>query len=176
MIYLIVGNSGSGKTTQAKLLQEQAHFNKIVTYTTRPIRNGEINHIDYNFVNVSEFKELEKNNKLLGITNFSGNYYGIPKEGLNKYKNSKESCVLVIDLSGVKEIKNEFESICIYLKADEDLLAERMEKRNENKQVLKERLKSIQDFTPYADYTLDAQQNIETVHNEIMAIIKHLNN
>lgn len=172
MIYLIVGNSGSGKTTQAKLLQDKNNFSKITTYTTRPIRIGEKNNIDYHFIDKDTFKTLEKENKLLGIAKFANNYYAIPKEELEKYKDSKKNCVLVIELEGVKEIKKEFNAICIYLKIDENQMIKRMTLRNECQEILKNRLKEIQDYTPYSDFIIDAEKSVREVYKEILNIIK----
>lgn len=175
MIYLIVGNSGSGKTTQAKLLQKKNNFNKIITYTTRPIRSDEINNVDYHFVNTEQFKDLSNKNELTGITKFSNNYYGISKKELDYYKNSNKNCVLIVDLKGVKELKNEFNAICIYLKANNDNLLKRMQHRNEHSDILKLRMECIEDFSPYADYTINADKSIEEVNNEISKIVeKHL--
>ena len=53
----ILGKTGSGKTTIVNELVSKYGFNKIITYTTRPMRNGETNHKDYHFINN---KDLDK--------------------------------------------------------------------------------------------------------------------
>lgn len=59
MIVVLVGESASGKSTVAKILeQEQPNFSKVVTYTTRPVRNGEVNGIDYHFISDDKFNEM----------------------------------------------------------------------------------------------------------------------
>ena len=61
MIVVLVGESASGKSTVAKILeQEQPNFSKVVTYTTRPMRDGEVDGIDYNFISNKKFNELVK--------------------------------------------------------------------------------------------------------------------
>ena len=47
MIYILAGPSGSGKTTQANILSKRDDFKRIITCTTRPMRDGEVNGIDY---------------------------------------------------------------------------------------------------------------------------------
>ena len=64
---ILVGASASGKSVVVKKMNELFGVEKIVTYTTRPMRVGEINHIDYHFVTQAEF--LEKKRKKL----FCGN-------------------------------------------------------------------------------------------------------
>lgn len=172
MIYLIVGNSGSGKTTQAKLLKENNNLQKIITYTTREIRPDEINNIDYHFININTFKELKNQNKLIAITKFANNYYAVPKNELLKYIDSNKSTILIVDLQGVKDLKDEFKAICIYLKLDKINLENRMIKRNEKENILEDRLKEIQDYTKYADYIIDANKSEEEINNEILKIIK----
>ena len=57
---VLVGQTNSGKTTVAKLLEAYG-YKRIVTYTTRPKRQGERNGIDYNFVTDEKFKSMIKN-------------------------------------------------------------------------------------------------------------------
>ncbi|KAJ6668223.1 hypothetical protein lerEdw1_015600 [Lerista edwardsae] len=47
--------------------------------TTRPPREGEVPGVDYNFLTVQEFLELEKSGTLLEVGTYEGNYYGTPK-------------------------------------------------------------------------------------------------
>ena len=51
-IYYVMGKSSSGKDTiYKKLLEIHPEFHTIVPYTTRPIREGEHNGVEYHFVN-----------------------------------------------------------------------------------------------------------------------------
>ncbi|XP_042618904.1 membrane-associated guanylate kinase, WW and PDZ domain-containing protein 1-like isoform X7 [Cyprinus carpio] len=47
--------------------------------TTRPPRDGELHGVDYNFLSVEDFLELERSGGLLEIGTYDGNYYGTPK-------------------------------------------------------------------------------------------------
>ena len=52
MIYVITGLSGSGKTTIAKEVSKKTNLPLVTTATTRPMRPGEKNSIDYWFLSV----------------------------------------------------------------------------------------------------------------------------
>ncbi|XP_054641512.1 membrane-associated guanylate kinase, WW and PDZ domain-containing protein 1b isoform X3 [Dunckerocampus dactyliophorus] len=54
-------------------------YRHAVPCTTRPPREGEVPGVDYNFLTVEEFLELEKSGTLLEIGTYEGNYYGTPK-------------------------------------------------------------------------------------------------
>ena len=57
MIIVLLGASGSGKSTIENILSEKFGYDKIVSYTTRPQRVGETNGKDYNFINNEKFKD-----------------------------------------------------------------------------------------------------------------------
>lgn len=65
---VLVGQTNSGKTTVAKLLEAYG-YKRIVTYTTRPKRQGERDGIDYNFVTDEKFKSMIKMVTLQNIQN-----------------------------------------------------------------------------------------------------------
>ncbi|XP_032997176.1 membrane-associated guanylate kinase, WW and PDZ domain-containing protein 1 isoform X20 [Lacerta agilis] len=54
-------------------------YRHAVPCTTRPPREGEVPGVDYNFLTVQEFLELEKSGTLLEVGTYEGNYYGTPK-------------------------------------------------------------------------------------------------
>ncbi|KAM7423135.1 hypothetical protein PAMA_010927 [Pampus argenteus] len=54
-------------------------YRHAVPCTTRPPREGEVSGVDYNFLSVEDFLELEKSGTLLEIGTYDGNYYGTPK-------------------------------------------------------------------------------------------------
>lgn len=171
MIYLLVGNSGSGKTTQAKILEKENGFHKIATFTTREMRPGEINDVDYHFVTEEKFMENVKDGKILEWTRYAGHLYGTPREDVLKYKNTKENCVLLVDLEGVKKIKEELDAIVIYLKTDKNHILKRLKERNETETVVKARMNCIQNYDKYSDYILNGEESIDKIHRKILEIV-----
>ena len=63
MNIVLLGASGSGKSTIENELVENHEFNKIISVTTRQIRNGEVNGRDYYFVSNEEFDEMLHENQ-----------------------------------------------------------------------------------------------------------------
>ena len=66
-IYCLMGKSSSGKDTIYKKLLEKTgdRFKTIVSYTTRPIRDGETDGVEYHFVTVPEFERMNDNGKVI---------------------------------------------------------------------------------------------------------------
>ena len=87
-IIAIIGEAGTGKDYLVKKIMEKHSdtFHEIISYTTRPIREGEQDGINYHFVSPEEFEYLIANNKMLEYTNFRNWYYGTCIYDLNKTK------------------------------------------------------------------------------------------
>ena len=88
-VYAIIGKSGSGKDYFLNKLNnfkvfDNNIFNKIVSYTTRPPRNGEVHGIDYYFITDEEFNKLIKEEKMLEWTDFNGWKYGTCIDSFDK--------------------------------------------------------------------------------------------
>lgn len=75
-VLILIGNSGSGKTTLANNLVKQFPdlFTKLPQVTTREKRNNETNFIDYSFIDITSYKNIE--DSLISKTCFNNNYYG----------------------------------------------------------------------------------------------------
>ena len=60
-IYCLIGKSGSGKDTAFNALMNKniPDLERVVTYTTRPIRTGETDGVEYHFVDEAKLRELE---------------------------------------------------------------------------------------------------------------------
>ena len=86
---LIVGASASGKTVIAKYLIDTYHFKKFVTSTTRPMRIGEKQNIDYHFLNDEEFDTKIANNDFVEHVTYNGYKYGSERKeiGTNTWSN-----------------------------------------------------------------------------------------
>lgn len=78
-IFYIMGKSSSGKDTIYKrILSDNLNLRSIVMYTTRPIREGETNGVEYIFVNDDEFELLEREGKIIEVRAYS-TVYGVWK-------------------------------------------------------------------------------------------------
>lgn len=86
-IFCIMGRSGSGKDSAYKQLLNSTgiNFNKVILYTTRPMRQGEQNGREYYFVSDEEFEHLKTQNKFIEIRE----YHTV--QGIWKYATSIDS-------------------------------------------------------------------------------------
>lgn len=83
----IIGQAGSGKDTILRAVCEENHeLNKIVSCTTRPMRDGEIDGLDYHFFTVDQFTEQVLNDKMLEASCFNNWFYGTSSDSLLKDK------------------------------------------------------------------------------------------
>ena len=103
MNIVLVGIKGSGKSTVETYIHEHTKFKKVISYTTRPIREGEINNIDYHFIVEDEFLVMKNSNKFIEVVfnKINNSYYGITKNTLLNDNN-----VLVVEPNGLKQIIN----------------------------------------------------------------------
>lgn len=104
---VISGPSGSGKSTLLKKLFAEFpdKFGFSVSSTTRSPRQGEVNGKDYNFVTVEEFKSMIDQKAFIEWAQFSGNYYGTTIASVNQVSKTGKTCILDIDMQGVKAVK-----------------------------------------------------------------------
>ena len=64
-IYYLMGKSASGKDSIYKRLIENTGLEKIIIYTTRPLRNGEKDGADYHFVDEKEYEKIRSEGKII---------------------------------------------------------------------------------------------------------------
>ena len=106
-LVVISAPSGTGKTTviQSFLKKYGTQFNaaRVVTYTSRLPRVGEIEGIDYHFVTVQQFEKLIKENFFLEYTCWCDDYYGSPRSIINEVEQGK-LFFLIIDREGAKRV------------------------------------------------------------------------
>lgn len=102
MIVVLVGESASGKSTIEKLIKDRdSSFEKIISYTTRPMRDGEKDGVDYHFITDSEFEKMKKNNAFIESAQYRGWNYGSAK---NDYSDGKNH-IAVLTPHGCRSLK-----------------------------------------------------------------------
>jgi len=133
----LTGPSCSGKTTLLNELVANHGFTGLTSHTTRPPREGEIDGVDYYFVDEHQFQKLKMRNELIENVNFNGYHYGVSvKEVTNAIKNGKPP-VLIVEPNGLTQIieyskNNNIELLKVFVDADLDLLIQRYLVRAKN--------------------------------------------
>lgn len=95
---VLVGESASGKSSIEKYLVDNCGYNKIVSYTTRPPRDGEINGVDYHFITKSQFRRLKEQDFFAETAVYRDWYYGVAK------KDCTDDKVAVLTPHGLRQI------------------------------------------------------------------------
>lgn len=101
-IFALIGRSGTGKSTIEKKL-EKLGYTRIISNTTRNIREGEQQDIDYHYITDDEFKQLEKGNQLIEHTTYNNWRYGVAYKDISNL--DKQNYICVIEPYGFKQMQ-----------------------------------------------------------------------
>ena len=95
---VLVGESASGKSSIEKYLVDNCGYNKIVSYTTRQPREGEVDGVDYHFITRSQFRRLKEQDFFAETAVYNDWYYGVAK------KDCTDDKVAVLTPHGLRQI------------------------------------------------------------------------
>ena len=175
---IISAPSGTGKTTTCKRLKQRLPNLKIATsHTTRKIRKGETQGVDYFFISKEEFESKKNNNDFLEWAKVHREYYGTSFEALDKHRQNGFDILLELDIQGVNSLRNmDFEGIYIMiLPPSIKEMTKRLKKRGtETEDDIERRLKTgKEEIKVYKkhDYVITNFEVEETVES-ILSIIQ----
>lgn len=116
-LFVISGPSGAGKGTVRKtLFQHMPELVYSISCTTREPRNGEIDGVDYRFLNETTFQGLVKEEKFLEWAHVHDHSYGTLKSDVEKELQAGNDVVLEIDVQGALQVKNAFaDAVLIFI-------------------------------------------------------------
>jgi len=170
MLYVISGPTGSGKTTIANELTKSGSIKKTVSHTTRKIRAGETEGVDYFFVSEQKFQEMIDNNEFVEYEKVHNHYYGTSIATLNSA--ATYDTILTIDVKGALNIKKSFDdsSLIFIFPPDFSEWIKRIDQRGESaEEELKIRMKTalfeIENYEKF-DYIIineDLRQSVRSV-------------
>ena len=135
---ILVGHSASGKTSVANDLIKRYGFKKFITYTTRKMRVGEVNDVDYHFVSKDEFLKMVNDNEFIETMEYNDNYYG------SSYRDVDDDKVLIVDVRGANHFSklNNKKNVFFYIYCDTEETIKRMKLRGDKKEDIEKRLES----------------------------------
>ncbi len=99
--------SGAGKTTLSRrLVEEDSEISLSVSWTTRAMREGEIDGTHYNFVTKDEFRKMRAGDGFLEWAEVHDNYYGSPRKPIMDALETGHDIMFDIDWQGAQQLTN----------------------------------------------------------------------
>lgn len=176
-LYVVSAPSGAGKTSLVQALVESTDkLGVSVSHTTRPIRPGETQGVNYHFVDVAEFQTLLGQADFLEHAEVFGNYYGTSKSWVNQQLNDDQDVILEIDWQGAQQVRRQIpESVGIFvLPPSQAALEERLRGRGQDPDdVIQHRLaQAAQEISHHVEYDfLIINDQFDVALSELKSII-----
>lgn len=179
LMLILSSPSGAGKTTLTRdLLSDRAlDLTLSISVTTRTRRSSEVHGIHYNFVGKDEFIKLRDRDDLLEWAEVHGNFYGTPREPVEKVLREGRDMIFDIDYQGTQQVleKAAADAVTIFiLPPSMKELKARLERRAEDApDVIAKRLENARNEIsrwPMYDYVI-VNEDIQRALNEVKAIV-----
>ena len=162
-IMLVVSSpSGAGKTTLTRnLLEQEENVSLSVSVTTREKRLSEIDGVHYHFISKRRFEAMRDSDELLEWAEVHGNFYGTPREPVEKALAAGRDMLFDIDWQGTQQLYSRMRSDVVsvfVLPPSASELKSRLERRAEDAgEIINRRLRNAAQEIPHwneYDYVL----------------------
>lgn len=167
---IIVGASASGKTEIANYLMTHYPYHKCITSTTRSMREGEVQDIDYHFLTDEEFELIALQNGFVETNQYQNHWYGLQK------KDVISNGIIVLDPNGANHLIKQFQDqvfVCL-VQSTIETRRQRMLSRHDRIDSMTERLKEDDRiFHPSKFLKIDFTIQNESKTIEAMALMLH---
>lgn len=178
LLIVLSGPSGSGKNTVCdEVKKNNSNIWESISMTSRKPRKGEEDGKAYYFVSENEFEKNIEDDKMLEWAKFAGNYYGTPKESVQKHLDKGEDVILVIEIQGALQIKKKLpHALFIFLlpPSMRELKRRLTDRHTESEEKILERFetayKEINEISKY-NYVI-INDKVEEAAQKLDAIIK----
>src|SRR5919197_4154518 len=106
-LFVVSAPSGTGKTTVVeRLVQIVPNLVMSRSYTSRTLREGECDGVDYNFITRARFEQMIAGDTFLEWADVFGNLYGTCAEDAERELAAGRDLVLVIDVQGARKVRS----------------------------------------------------------------------
>ena len=176
-VFIISGQSGSVKETVLdELFRNRLDLLFSISSVTRPMRQGEKEGDKYNFISREKFEYMIENDMLLEHNVFVGNYYGTPREPVERAVAEGKEIIIEVDVNGAAQIRQKLpEAVSIFIMPPSfHELKRRLRGRGtESEELIEKRLNSalgeIKRASEY-DYII-VNDNITAAADDILSVI-----
>jgi guanylate kinase len=173
MIVILSGPSGVGKDTIIDAWRAaDPRIVRVVTYTTRKPRAGEVDGRDYNFVDISTFKYLLDQGHFWEHKVVHGHYYASPKKDTEAIIEQDKIPVLKIDVQGAIEVMHlRPDAITVFILPPslEELEARIRGRKTDDEETIQKRLRNAHD-----EMALSDRYQLQIVNDDVDAVVRKL--
>jgi guanylate kinase len=157
ILYVVSAPSGAGKTSLVRELRAQVEGISVsVSHTTRPMRPGEIDAVDYFFTRRETFEHLVATGAFLEHAQVFDNYYGTARTTVETALYSGMDVLLEIDWQGARQIKAQMPDCqtLFILPPSREALSQRLTQRGQDgEETIARRMRdAIAEMSHYAEY------------------------
>ena len=176
-VFIISGPSGSGKdTVLAELFRNRPDLLFSISSVTRPMRSGEKEGEKYNFISKEKFLYMIENDMLLEHNVFVENYYGTPREPVERAVAEGKDIIIEVDVNGAAQIRKKLpEAVSIFIMPPSfHELKRRLKGRGtESEELIEKRLNSaLGEIKRAAEYDyIIVNDNITAAADNILSVI-----
>ncbi|MDR6234639.1 guanylate kinase [Pseudomonas oryzihabitans] len=156
-LYIVSAPSGAGKTSLVKaLLDALPEVRVSVSHTTRAMRPGEADGVNYHFVDCATFTQLLEHGDFLEHAEVFGNYYGTSQAALERTLAEGHDLILEIDWQGAQQVRRKLphaQSIFI-LPPSQAALRQRLDNRGQDSaEIIERRMReAVSEMSHYVEY------------------------
>ena len=156
-LYIVSAPSGAGKTSLVKaLIDSMPQVRVSVSHTTRSMRPGEVDGVNYHFVNHERFKAMLNENAFLEHAEVFGNFYGTSQRWVEQTLAEGYDLILEIDWQGAQQVRRllpDARSIFI-LPPTQQALRQRLTNRGQDSDdVIERRMReAVSEMSHYVEY------------------------
>lgn len=176
-LYIISAPSGAGKTSLVKqLLATVPDVEVSVSHTTRPVRSGEHDGVDYYFVDLATFQALAQAGVFLESAQVFDYCYGTSRHAVNERLHSGLDVILEIDWQGARQVREHAPDACsiFILPPSRETLRQRLEQRGQDdKTVIDRRMRdAMTEISHYDEFDyIVINDDFERALNALQAIV-----
>lgn len=179
VLFVLSSPSGAGKTTiSRKMLAADSEIALSVSATTRPIRPGEIDGVDYHFVDTATFKQMVADDEFLEWAHVFGHRYGTPRARVETLLDAGKDVLFDIDWQGAQQLYQEagpdVVRVFVLPPTMEELERRLRSRQTDSDEVIAARMaraaNEISHWDGY-DYVL-INDDVEGCFGEVMAILR----
>ncbi|WP_278398849.1 guanylate kinase [Stutzerimonas kunmingensis] len=156
-LYIVSAPSGAGKTSLVKaLVDAQPQVRVSVSHTTRTMRPGEVDGVNYHFVSREDFLARLERNEFLEHAEVFGNLYGTSQRWLEDTLAEGFDLILEIDWQGAQQVRRlmpQAKSIFI-LPPTQEALRQRLNNRGQDSdEIIDKRMReAVSEMSHYVEY------------------------